>query len=171
MTRNVSVREAVEDDAADLLALRHVLLGETEYMLWGPGEFDGSVQDERQQIRQLNACPNARCLVATDDNALVGFLHAMGSPVVRLRHATTLALGVRRSHWGHGAGSALLAEALAWSRSAGLVRVELTVHTTNVRAVALYLRHGFEIEGTRRKSLQIGDRYVDEYLMCRTNDF
>lgn len=31
--------------------------------------------------------------------------------------------------------------------------------------LALYKRCGFEVEGTRRRSLLVGDRYVDEYLM------
>jgi RimJ/RimL family protein N-acetyltransferase len=169
MTRTVSVREAVEDDAPSLLALRQIVFDETEYMLWEPAEFKDSVDDERGRIQRLNAGKNSRCLVATVDDVLVGFLNAMGAPVNRLRHATTLALGVRRSHWGCGVGSALLTAALSWSRSAGLIRVELTVHTTNERALALYLRHGFEVEGTRRKSLLVGGRYVDEYLMSITN--
>lgn len=169
MTQTVLVRVAVEDDAADLLALRQIVFGETEYMLWGPAEFKDSEEDERRRIGRLNAANNSRCLVAIADGEIVGFLNAMGSPVNRLRHATTLAIGVRRSHWGCGAGSALLKEALSWSRVAGLVRLELTVHIRNQRAVALYLRHGFEVEGTRRKSLLVDGRYVDEYLMSVTN--
>ena len=165
MTQILCTRPAVEDDAAELLALRQAVFEETEYMLWEPREFKDSVDDERKRIERLNAGKNSRCLVAVADETLVGFLSAMGGSVNRLRHTTTLALGVRRSHWGRGAGSALLTEALSWSRSAGLVRVELTVHTTNQRAVALYQRHGFEVEGTRRSSLLVSGRYVDEYLM------
>jgi RimJ/RimL family protein N-acetyltransferase len=165
MTQILCTRPAVEDDAAELLALRQAVFDETEYMLWEPREFKDSVDDERKRIERLNAGKNSRCLVAVADETLVGFLSAMGGSVNRLRHTTTLALGVRRSHWGRGAGSALLTEALSWSRSAGLVRVELTVHTTNQRAVALYQRHGFEVEGTRRNSLLVSGRYVDEYLM------
>lgn len=90
---------------------------ETEYMLWEPGEFRDSEEDERKRIERLNAARNSRCLIAIADEKPIGFLNAMGSPVNRLRHATTLALAVRRSHWGRGAGSALLTEALSWSRA------------------------------------------------------
>jgi RimJ/RimL family protein N-acetyltransferase len=169
MTKAVLVREAVEGDAKELLALRQVVFEETEYMLWEPAEFRDSVEDERSRISRLNSSKNSRCLVAIADNEMVGFLNAMGGTVNRLRHATTLALGVRRSYWGQGAGSALLSSALAWSRLAGLARVELTVHTTNERAVALYRRHGFEVEGKRRKSLYVNGRYIDEFLMSVTN--
>ena len=67
-------------------------------------------------------------------------------------------------------GSALLNAALEWSRDAGLKRVDLTVHTTNERALSLYRRLGFEIEGTRRSSLLVSGRYVDEYLMSFINE-
>ncbi len=138
-------------------------------MLWEPAEFQDTEEDERKRIARMNSATNSACFIATDQALVVGFLNAMGSPVNRLRHSSTLALGVRRSYWSQGVGSALLAEALAWSRSAGLARLELTVHTTNQRAFELYKRHGFEIEGIRRKSLLVNGKYVDEYLMSNTH--
>lgn len=134
-------------------------------MLWEPAEFGDTVEDERARVARLSNSPNSLCLVAELNNQLVGFLNAMGGQANRQRHSTTLALAVRRAHWGSGIASAMLAEALAWSRQVGLVRVELTVHTTNVRAIAVYRRVGFQVEGVRRRSLFVADRYVDEYLM------
>jgi RimJ/RimL family protein N-acetyltransferase len=61
----------------------------------------------------------------------------------------------------------MVREAVAWSAAAGLARLELTVHTTNLAAVAVYLRCGFEVEGRRRKSLFVDGAFVDEYLMSR----
>lgn len=169
MNPTVSVRQAREDDAAGLLALRQAVFEETDFMLWEPAEFKDTEDDERKRIARLTSATNSSCFVATEQTLVVGFLNAMGSPVNRLRHSTTLALGVRRSHWSQGVGSALLTEALAWSRSAGLARLELTVHTTNRRAFELYRRHGFEVEGVRRKSLLVNGQYVDEYLMSTTH--
>ena len=70
-----------------------------------------------------------------------------------------------REYWSKGVASRMLAEAIAWAPLAKLKRLELTVHTTNTKAVALYRRHGFEVEGTRRGSLLVNGEYVDEYLM------
>ena len=170
MTNLFRVRLAQEADAARLLALRTALFEQTDFMLWEAGEFRDSADDESKRIARLNGAPNSLCLVAEDTEHLVGFLSAMGGPVNRLRHSTTLALGVLRTHWGQGVASALLGEALAWSRRAGLVRVELTVHTTNQRAIAVYKRSGFQVEGTRRRSLLVAGRYVDEYLMSILNE-
>ena len=35
----------------------------------------------------------------------------------------------------------------------------------NVRAIGLYQKFGFEIEGMKKDSLLIDGQYVDEYLM------
>ncbi len=169
MNHTTSVRRAHEHDAAGLLALRQLVFEETEFMLWEPAEFKDLEEDERRRITRLNSTANSACFVADDQGHIVGFLNATGGPVNRLRHSTTLALPVRRSHWRQGIGSGLLAEAVSWARTAGLIRVELTVHTTNQRALELYQRHGFEIEGTRRKSLLVNGRLVDEYLMSLTH--
>lgn len=49
----------------------------------------------------------------------------------------------------------------------GIVRLELSVMTHNQAALALYIKNGFEIEGTKRKSLIIDGEWVDEYYMSK----
>jgi RimJ/RimL family protein N-acetyltransferase len=39
--------------------------------------------------------------------------------------------------------------------------------THNEPAVALYIKNGLEIEGTKRKSLVIDGQWVDEYYMSK----
>jgi RimJ/RimL family protein N-acetyltransferase len=160
-----SVRVAVVADAPRLHRLRRRVFGETEFMLWEPDEFDEAVADEERRIARMNEQPNSRCFVAVADDDVVGFLNAMGGQPRRLRYATSLALGVARPYWGQGVGSALLSATLAWSQEAGLRRVDLTVQVGNVRAIALYERFGFVVEGVRRSSLVVGGHGVDELLM------
>jgi RimJ/RimL family protein N-acetyltransferase len=38
----------------------------------------------------------------------------------------------------------------------------------NERAIALYKKMGFEIEGTKKRSMRIDGQYVDEYYMAKT---
>ncbi|MNW12412.1 putative acetyltransferase YhhY [compost metagenome] len=52
-----------------------------------------------------------------------------------------------------------------WAAEAGLVRLELTVMTHNERAVGLYRKHGFDIEGTKLRSLRVDGNWVNEYYM------
>lgn len=161
------VRRAVEDDASALIELRRKLFGETSFMLWEPAEFTSTAEDERKRIARLHGRTNSLVLLAEVDSQPVGLLTAVGGELNRLRHSATLALGVAKAHWGRGIATAMVREAVAWSAMAGLARLELTVHTTNLAAVSVYLRCGFEVEGRRRKSLSVDGAFVDEYLMSR----
>jgi putative acetyltransferase len=68
-------------------------------------------------------------------------------------HATgvaTLGMFVLGSARGRGGGRALLEAGLAHARSAELHKVELEVWPENARAIGLYARSGFVVEGLRR---------------------
>lgn len=168
MSSSATVRKAVEADAGALHALRLALFEETDFLLWEPGEYRTTAADEARQLRQLRGQANSLCLVVEHEEKLVGFLTATGGQVNRRRHACALALGVLRSHWGQRHATRLIEETLVWAQASGMARIELTVHTTNLRAIGVYLRAGFQIEGTRRRSLRVGGEYVDEYQMAVT---
>lgn len=63
---------------------------------------------------------------------------------------------------GRGTGSALLERVIGWSRDQGAHKVSLQVWPHNQRAMALYDRAGFEVEGVlrshyRRRSGELWD--------------
>lgn len=163
--RSVVVRPAAESDAAGLVALRRKLFAETQFMLPEREEFTWTAKDEARRILLFSARPNALILVAQDDRKLVATLTAVGDEFHRLRHSATFALGVAKSHWNRGIASRMVAETVAWSRSVGIRRLDLTVATTNLPAMTVALRAGFQVEGVRRSSLLLDEKYVDEYLM------
>lgn len=63
------------------------------------------------------------------------------------RFIDILRLGVLPPYWMHGLGTVLLKQALSLGKSNGK-DVMLTVQKTNVPAMRLYRKHGFEITGT-----------------------
>jgi putative acetyltransferase len=66
-----------------------------------------------------------------------------------------------------GAGSRMMPEVLAKVKEMGFTRIELTVGTENARAIRLYERTGFEIEGRLKNYsfLRSENRYIDEFVM------
>jgi ribosomal protein S18 acetylase RimI-like enzyme len=86
-------------------------------------------------------------------------------PFRRVRHSGYLVIGVDAAAAGRGLGRDLLAAAEREASGRGLRRLELTVMTGNLRAVGLYLRSGFGVEGLRRRALLRGGAAVDEYYM------
>jgi RimJ/RimL family protein N-acetyltransferase len=110
-------------------------------------------------------------LVATDEPAveqpaLVGWLAVEVPQFRRTEHVGYLVLGADADHSGKGTGAALLAAAIAEASGRGLRRLEFTVMTDNFRALQLYLRSGFEVEGLRRQAMLRRGRLVDEYFMA-----
>jgi len=135
-------------------------------MLYAPAEYSASSEELAEQLSRISPSGHSRSLLAERDGELVGFLGVSGSPVPRLRHSASLFLGVLRAHWGQGVGRALLREAMRWAPTAGLSRLELHVMTGNARAVELYERAGFRLEGSRRRAYIINGKSVDDLLMA-----
>lgn len=75
-------------------------------------------------------------------------------------------LAVAPQAQGSGIASAMMDDALAHLRNAGIARVELTVEADNPRAIAFYERFGFVLEGIQRAAYKRAceDRYVDELM-------
>jgi RimJ/RimL family protein N-acetyltransferase len=57
-----------------------------------------------------------------------------------------------------------------WARASGVVRLDLRVMVHNERAIALYQRCGFAIEGRLRGEFCVDGRLVDTYQMGRILD-
>ena len=105
--------------------------------------------------------------VALDDDRVVGWCDVVPRPRPTMRHTGVLGMGVVASHRGHGVGAALLRSTLEAAWATGITRVELMVLVENVRAVALYRRHGFETEGRCRRYLVIDGAERDAWMMAK----
>ena len=112
---------------------------------------------------------NDYVLVACADGEVVGHAGLFGagrSP--RRAHAMHLGMTVRKDWHGKGVGgqlmTALLELADGWLN---VTRLELTVFTDNERAIALYKKHGFVVEGTHKAYALRAGRYADTYAMAR----
>jgi len=161
----IEVRDAAVSDAARLIALRRALYQQTSFMLWEPSEFTATEADEVQRIQRLGRAANSMLMVAEDQGALIGLVSAVGGDRNRIRHCAAVALGVERAHWSRGVATRMLEAAIAWAPTAGVKRLEFTVHVTNLRALAVYLRCGFQVEGRRRSAYLVDGAYADDYMM------
>jgi putative acetyltransferase len=86
----------------------------------------------------------------------------------RRHHAAYLGMGVHDDHVGQGIGTALLRALIDTADNwLGIRRMELTVYTDNAPAIALYRRHGFEVEGTLSSFALRDGQFVDALTMAR----
>lgn len=109
-------------------------------------------------------------LVAEREGAVVGTsgLHPVSAGLLRRRHVMVLGISVEPGAQGQGVGTALMQAMCDYADHWGQVlRIELNVFTDNARALALYQRFGFVIEGTHRAYALRGGAYVDSHSMAR----
>jgi ribosomal protein S18 acetylase RimI-like enzyme len=162
-----SIRLASPDDAAALLGLQHRLDAQSPFMLLEPGERERAPGRLRARL-QTQGRTGSFDLVAEDERgSLAGWLSVEVLPFRRARQTGYLVIGVDAAAAGRGIGRNLLAAAEQEARGRGLLRLELTVMTDNLRALGLYLRSGFQVEGLRRRALVRGGTVIDEYYLGR----
>lgn len=75
---------------------------------------------------------------------------------------------VHKAYQGTGIGKKLMSEILDLADNwLMVVRIELGVFTDNEKAIKLYEKFGFKIEGTKKYAAIKNGRYADEYIMAR----
>lgn len=155
------------NDAEAFLALSKKLDEETKFMMLEPGERDLSVERQSERIQGFIETHNHKLLVVDSGSELVGYISAIGGAYRRNFHKAHVILGILQSYAGKGVGTRLFRQLENWAKDNNLHRLELMVMTHNERAIALYKKIGFSIEGEIKHSLFIDGEYVDEFSMFK----
>jgi len=163
------VRTGIVEDAAAILEYVEAISRETDFLSFGPDEFGITLAQERAIIREYEAADNRLLLVGKVGDELAAMLTFGGGPRPRNRHAGEFGISVRRAYWSRGIASALIDSLVDWARaSAVITKINLRVRTDNMRAIALYERKGFVLEGTITREIRVGNRYHDHHVMGLT---
>jgi L-phenylalanine/L-methionine N-acetyltransferase len=86
----------------------------------------------------------------------------------RRSHVGVIGICVHDDFHGRRIGSAMMAALVELADDwLDLKRLELKVHVDNERAIRLYRKFGFELEGTLRCNAFRGGAYVDSHIMAR----
>lgn len=166
----ITLREIREEDSAALLQLNKMLDRESKFMLLEADERKLTEEQQREMLRDIIRSDNSHIFVAEAEGQLVGRLSVMGGNTRRIRHRAEIVIGILQEYGGQGIGRKLFEMAERWRQNTALIRLELTVMTHNSRAIALYKKMGFTIEGLKKHSMKVDGRYVDEYLMAKIYD-
>jgi putative acetyltransferase len=141
-----------------------------------PAVFGGLMQlpfpsEEQWRVRLEEGVkdPTGIVLLAVAGDAVIGTcgLHPEGNRL-RRKHVLGLGISVSKACWGQGVGKALMAALMDYADNwAGALRVELTVFADNARAIALYKKFGFFVEGTHRAYAMRNGALADVLSMAR----
>jgi putative acetyltransferase len=153
-------------EPADALAIEAIAV-QPEVARWlGGTPFDG-VDRWRAKLEGLER-ESTVALGAFEGRALRGFAWLDGKQNVRQRHTAMLAIAVDGAHHRRGVGERLMRALIdAADRWYGWIRLELGVSAENAAAIALYRKHGFEIECRRKSDMFTDGRFADGLWMAR----
>lgn len=159
----IVVRAATPDDMVGMVAI-----------LDSPHVLDGTMRIPNSSAattrESLQAHTDQRVLVAADGEQIVGLLVLVTHhEAPRFHHVAHIDLiATHPDHQGRGVAASLLGTVIEMAEQwMAIERLELIVFTTNVRAIRLYERLGFEIEGTMRSYGFGRGRFTDAHVMAR----
>ncbi|XDZ50839.1 ribosomal protein S18-alanine N-acetyltransferase [Neisseriaceae bacterium CLB008] len=147
-TAKINIRPAHRDDLADIVAINQA--------------GQESTWSERQFASALNG--NDTLWVLTQNDQVAAFLlwHSV------LDEAEIHHFGVATTALRRGLASQLLSQLVTHCRSVGIHRIILDVRAGNQAAKALYLKHGFVVNGQRTGYYQTATGREDALLMEKT---
>ncbi len=106
--------------------------------------------------------------VAQTDDDVIGNISIAMQLRARRRHVATLGIAVKEEWIGHGVGPLLLERAVDLCDNwLGIHRIELTVFSDNERAIALYQKFNFVIEGEAIDYAMRNGRFENVLHMAR----
>jgi RimJ/RimL family protein N-acetyltransferase len=165
----VVVRVAEVIDARQILELSRAVVAEDIYQLLTFKELDITVTSEENWITSHRDHPNRIILVAEIDDEIVGLLDFSNGNRDRTAHAGEFGMSMAKAFRGLGIGTRLLQTLIEWAKENHTIeKINLSVHSNNLRARALYELMGFAIEGIKKNEIKYEDgHYIDAVLMGR----
>ncbi|GEM74498.1 GNAT family N-acetyltransferase [Vibrio sagamiensis] len=152
-------------ESSDARAIKEIYECENAYK----GTLQLPLPSQDMWDRRISNMPDhVYSYVALLDNEIVGNLGFEVCTNPRRRHVGSLGMGVKDNVQGKGVGSALLAKVIDLADNwLNLTRLELTVYVDNKRAISLYKKFGFEIEGESKAFAFRQGEFVNAYHMAR----
>lgn len=163
---NVVYRRAKVEDAERIVAFYNFVGGETTYLSFEKDEYPLNVQEQIEAVKALEGNQTNIMLMAMDQDEIAGIATINSSHKIKARHEGELGIVVAEKYQGQGIGTELITQLIAWARGNGVTtRIRLDTRADNPKAVALYMKFGFIVEGCCRNSTLLNGKYYDLYIM------
>lgn len=164
----LEIRTPTLHEAAAVLAVGKSVIEEKVFDLLSPEDIEKSADESTEWVRSHLEEDHFLMLVAVIDQKIVGTLDFSNGPQKRISHTGNFGMAILKKYRDQGIGHELLRTLLAWAQATNHIeKVSLRVHETNKRAIALYEKFGFKIEGINRRELKYGPGdYVDVLIMA-----
>ena len=159
------IREAVPEDAKEMLELLKIIGGESDNLTFGSEGVGLTVEEEVEYIEAVLQSKTSILLVAIKNGKIVGQCNLCGALSGRLKHRRELGIAVIKSEWDSQIGTKLMEQAINFAKEVHVEVISLEVRSDNQRAIHLYEKFDFQKIGAFKNYLKIGEKRVDFDLM------
>ncbi|GAV23416.1 GNAT family N-acetyltransferase [Carboxydothermus pertinax] len=163
--QKVVIREVSLEDAEKLLNFYKKATNETNFLAYGPGEFNFKIEEEREFIKKQMQDKKSLMAVAEHRGRIVGSISFKPSVGTQFSHYGEMGIAVLKEFWGEGLGYTLISYLKKWAKDMGVRKINLNVRVDNKRAISLYEKAGFVYEGRISRHYLIDGVFYDSFIM------
>ncbi|MBV7391249.1 GNAT family N-acetyltransferase [Enterococcus alishanensis] len=162
----VTYRNPTEDDAKNIVDFYNLVGGETTYLSFEENEYPLNVKEVKELIINTNHQINSTILLALINGKIIGIGTVSSGNKVKSKHCGELGIVVTEKFQSIGIGKEIIYQLLTWAKSNGVTtKIQLDTRVDNKKAVKLYKKFGFKIEGKLENTTIIEGKYYDLYVM------
>lgn len=164
--KEVIIREATKEDAKLMIDFYNVVGGETDFLSFGKNEFVKNLNDYEVFLETTHKEENSIILLAEIDNKIMGIATINSSPKARFKHVGEFGIVIAEQYCELGLGRKLIDYLIVWANANGITKkISLVTSENNNRAMELYKKVGFKVEGTLLKDNYVNGVYGNTILM------
>ncbi|MCY9805909.1 GNAT family N-acetyltransferase [Vibrio scophthalmi] len=158
------VRQVIADDAQGVADVLNPIIVEGLYTVL---DTTFSVNEEKEFIAQFPEQGVFTVAVNVEKSEVVGFqnVEPFASYTKAFAHVGIIGTFVGGTSQGQGVSKKLFESTFEVAKQKGYEKLFAYVRSDNERALAAYLKQGFEVVGIAKKHAKVGGVYVDEVLI------
>ncbi|CAK1838297.1 L-amino acid N-acyltransferase YncA [Vibrio crassostreae] len=161
---SLTIREVAVEDAQGIIDVLNPIIIEARYTIL---DQTFTVDEEKGFIESFPKRGVFSVAVNETTNQLLGFqnIEPFATYTKAFDHVGIIGTYVDANSRGQGVAKQLFDYTFKAAKAKGYEKLFAYVRADNERALAVYLKQGFEIVGTAKKHGKIGDQYFDEILI------
>ena len=165
----ILLRNAKKEDAQMMMDYLRTVCGETRFLMREADEVDITLEQEEGFIGGHNEATRDLLILAFVDGDYAGNCsYEAKSGSRRNSHRAGMGIALFQKYTGMGLGRVLMDRMIKYAKESGFEQMELTVVSSNERAVKLYKSFGFEECGRMPDSNKYDDgTYSDDIFMIK----
>lgn len=164
--KKITLREPDKSDSKEIIDFYNMVGGETSYLSFERGEYQLSEEEQINSINSINKSNNSTMILAIRHSKIVGIGTISSNPKIKERHVGELGILIKEEFCNLGLGRIMMEYLIDWCKYNNITRkIRLSVREDNLRAINLYKKCGFEVEGTLKNEIYIDGEFFNIVIM------